>query len=224
MAKRARELQFATHQLVGVFLGLIGLCAFVFLLGIAMGGKKAALSARSGEKSPTETPSGTIQAEINAHARSAAGPGAESKVIPPDDQAAAKAPADKPADKPAGKTPTSPSGQPAEKPASKPSGDAAERPAQKPPAEPEAKKPAAAGSWFVQVAAVDVKPAAEAAARKLVQDGFPALVLDPFAGDKRTLYRVRVGPYPSKAEADKAKAKLAEAAKKKTTDYFLVKG
>ena len=34
MAKRARELQFSTHQLVGAFLGLIGLCAFVFLLGL----------------------------------------------------------------------------------------------------------------------------------------------------------------------------------------------
>lgn len=224
MAKRARELQFATHQLVGVFLGLIGLCAFVFLLGIAMGGKKAALSAKSGEMVSAETPSGTIQADLNAHARSVAGPGAESKTAPPEDKAAAKAPADKPMDKPAVKTPASPAGKPAEKPANKPAGDSADKPALKTPAEPEAKKPAAAGSWFVQVAAVDVKPAAEAAARKLVQGDFPAFVLDPFPGDKRTLYRVRVGPYPSKAEADKAKAKLAEAAKKKTTDYFLVKG
>ena len=70
MAKRGRELQFATHQLVGVFLGLILLCAFVFLLGISMGSKKTALAAKAGEKTAKPTiPAGTIQAELDAHVR-----------------------------------------------------------------------------------------------------------------------------------------------------------
>ena len=67
------------------------------------------------------------------------------------------------------------------------------------------------------------KPAAESIARKLEKDGFPTLVLDPLARDKRAVYRVRVGPYETKAEADKARIKLAETAKKKNADYFLVK-
>ncbi len=44
------------------------------------------------------------------------------------------------------------------------------------------------------------------------------------AKDKKSVYRVRVGPYPSKTEAEEAKAKLTEAMKKKKNDYFLVKG
>jgi DedD protein len=226
MAKRARELQFATHQLVGVFLGLIGLCAFVFLLGISMGSKKTALTAKSGEKAKTETPSGAIQAELEAHARNAADPGTEAprsgaaalkpgpetKPAQPEVKSGIKTPADKPASKPT------------EKPADKPAGEIGDKPAVKTSAEAEAKKTPATGSWFVQVAAVDEKPAAETVARKLEKDGFPALVIDPLARDKKTVYRVRVGPFPSKAEADKAKAKLAEASKRKTTDYFLVKG
>ncbi len=223
MAKRARELQFATHQLVGVFLGLIGLCAFVFLLGISMGSKKTALSAKSGEKTvKTETPSGAIQAEIDAQARNAASPGTESRpggaaAIKPGPETKPVGTSDKPALKP-------PSDKPASKPAAKPSDAGGDKPAVKAPAEPEAKKTPAAGSWFVQVAAVDEKAAAETVARKLEKDGFHALVMDPLAKDRKTIYRVRVGPFPNKAEADKAKAKLAEAAKKKTTDYFLVKG
>ncbi|MCX6560328.1 MAG: SPOR domain-containing protein [Candidatus Aminicenantes bacterium] len=227
MAKRGRELQFATHQLVGVFLGLIALCAFVFLLGISMGSKKTSLAAKAGEKTAKPAiPAGTIQSELDAHARSAgpeAKPGAiVPKADPPAVKSGAAAPASGPGEKPAVK----PSDKPADKPENKP----LDKPAAKTTApSAEVKKPAqapavTAGVWYVQVAAVDERAAAESVARKLEKDGFPTLVLDPLARDKRTVYRVRVGPYENKAEADKARIKLAEAAKKKNADYFLVKG
>ncbi len=202
MAKGARELQFATHQLVVVFLGLIALCVFVFLLGISMGSKRASLAAKAGEKaSRAETPASSIQAELDAQALQAAGGPLPEPVAP-------KSQADTPGTKTGASSPVT-------------------KPAVKPPAEkPEAKaKPAAsAAGWFVQVSASDEKPAAETLARKLEKEGFPVVVMDPLAKDKKIVYRVRVGPYESKAKAEEAKAKLAEAAKKKTVDYFLVKG
>lgn len=210
MAKGERELQVATHQLVVVFLGLIGLCVFVFLLGISMGSKRTALTAKAGEKAVRiETPAGSDGAGTDVQALDAAG------VRLPDPVAARSKTTEKPPAQPESK-PTEPA---ATKPADKP---AVKAPADKP--EAKAKPAAAAGGWYVQVAASDKKPDAETLAGRLEKDGYPVLVMDPLARDKKTVYRVRVGPYESKALAEEAKAKLAAAAKKKTVDYFLVKG
>ena len=53
--------------------------------------------------------------------------------------------------------------------------------------------------------------------------GFAAVVLDPLATDKKPVFRVRVGPYPSKTDAADAQAALATALNKKPADFFLVK-
>lgn len=226
MAKGERELQVATHQLVVVFLGLIGLCVFVFLLGISMGSKRTALAAKAGEKADRiETPAGSGRTGTEGQALDAAGIRLAEPV------AAKTKPADKPPaqpeTKPTAPAAAKPSDKPADKPAVKPAVKPVEKPAVKAPADkPEAKvKPAAAAAgWYVQVAASDKKPDAETLAEKLEKDGYPVLVMDPLARDKKSVYRVRVGPYENKALAEEAKAKLAAAAKKKTVDYFLVKG
>lgn len=222
MAKGERELQVATHQLVVVFLGLIGLCVFVFLLGISMGSKKTALAAKAGEKAVRiETPAGSARAGADTGALDAAG-------ARPAEPVPAKA---KPTEKPAAQresqaaapTVAKPTERPADKPAAKPSDKpAVKAPADKP--ETKAKPSASAAGWYVQVAASDKKPDAETLAGRLEKDGYPVLVMDPLTRDKKAVYRVRVGPYESKALAEEAKAKLAAAAKKKTVDYFLVKG
>jgi cell division septation protein DedD len=214
MAKSAREIQFSTQQLVGVFLGILALGIFVFLLGISVGKKQTAIAAGAGSPAAkpesvavrpplsADTTRSDIQKELDAHAQA-------------DPKAASKT---EPAAKP---------GEPAaDKPAVKPTDTAAEKPGIK--AEPAARKAAPAGEpasgWFIQVAAVTDKPAAASFAEKLQKDGYPALLIEPTAKDRKTIYRVRVGPYASKSEADEAKTKLTEALKKKKTDYFLVKG
>jgi cell division septation protein DedD len=222
MAKPSRELQFSTHQLIGVFLGILALGIFVFLLGVSIGKKQTLLAAAGGAASPPKTETAAprkpltadaapsdIQKELDAHARTTAPQPAPSKSEP----APLETPANKPADKPD------------VKPADKPAAAAPDKTPAKP--EPGAKKPLptdAAGGWFVQVAAVADKPAASAFAEKLLKDGYPALLIEPSAKDKKSIYRVRVGPYGSKGEADEAKNKLTEAMKKKKNDYFLVKG
>jgi cell division septation protein DedD len=207
MLKPSRELQFSTQQLVGVFLGILALGIFVFLLGISIGKKQTLLAAGSGAGAAPKPASvavkpplsadlvkSDIQKELDAHARSDQNPPAKSETSA------------KPLDRPADKTVDKGAAQP----------------------EPAAKKPAAgveaAGGWFIQVAAVTDKPAAAAFAERLQKDGYPAFLIEPTAKDNKSVYRVRVGPYPSKTEADEAKTKLTEAMKKKKNDYFLVKG
>ncbi len=216
MAKPSRELQFSTQQLIGVFLGILALGIFVFLLGISIGKKQTVLSAAGGaapkiENVAARTPltgdpaRSDIQKELDAHALSVQT--TPLKTGPPPSRI------------------ESPAGKPADKSAIKPSDSAPDKVPAKP--EPAAKKTApagAAGVWFVQVAAVADKPAAAAFAEKLQKDGYPVLLIEPSAKDKKSIYRVRVGPFGSKNEADEAMNKLTAAMKKKKNDYFLVKG
>ena len=78
------------------------------------------------------------------------------------------------------------------------------------------------GRFYVQIGAVTDKPAAKAFGEKAELLGFPARVLDPLATDKKEVFRVRIGPYATKAEADDSQGKIAAALKKKKTDFFIV--
>lgn len=121
--------------------------------------------------------------------------------------APAKPAAEKPADKPAAK--------PAEKPADKPAAakpeptpaPAAAKPADKPaPAAAVSGEPAGSG-FAIQVAALRERSEAESVARRLSGKGYAAYVLAPSAGTPR-MYRVRVGKFKERREADAVAAKL----------------
>jgi DedD protein len=82
------------------------------------------------------------------------------------------------------------------------------------PAPPQAKpEPAApqmtarAGTWIVQVVSLQDRSAATTIARRLSAKGYPAFVLDPGAGGPR-IYRVQVGGYTDKNEAEQASRRL----------------
>jgi cell division septation protein DedD len=100
-------------------------------------------------------------------------------------------------------------------PAAPPAKNAAAAPAVKPSAAP-TKQPAAvpavrtaepAGSgWAVQVQAVTAKSEADAIAKRLVAKGYPAFVMP--TGTNPVRYRIRVGKYPNKRDADAIGAKL----------------
>ena len=68
--------------------------------------------------------------------------------------------------------------------------------------------PVAAGSFVVQVTALRSGDAARTVAAELVAKGYPALVVDPAPGAPRAVYRVRVGPYADKSEADTVRDRL----------------
>jgi cell division septation protein DedD len=66
---------------------------------------------------------------------------------------------------------------------------------------------AAAGGYVVQVAAVKVRSEADTIAKRLASKGFPSFVTSPSAGDAR-VYRVRVGKYSDRREAESVARRL----------------
>ncbi len=221
--KEFRELQFSSTQLVFVFLAILVLGVFIFLLGVSVGKKQVQLSAEAGvpgqlkaekvaEKPtlPAESGAGEIQKELKSHQ--------QAKQEEAKQAAGGQKPAVKP-EAPAAKEKTGEAKPLTEtKKASETKAKAeTEKPAVK---VAESKKGA---QFYIQVGALGDRDAASTYAKKLEKEGFPALVLDPLPMDKKAVFRVRVGPYESKEEADAVRTKLAAALKKKTTDFFLVR-
>ena len=64
----------------------------------------------------------------------------------------------------------------------------------------------AARPWAVQVAALNVRAEADAVAKRLASKGYAAYVVAP--ADGATVFRVRVGKFSSRDEAEPVKAKL----------------
>ncbi|MHB8054858.1 MAG: SPOR domain-containing protein [Candidatus Aminicenantales bacterium] len=209
-----REMQISSGQLAAVIFSLLALCVLIFYLGIRVGTKKATDDAAAAAlKTPTQSaaPAKRIPAE----------PKPAEQTIPRTDLAAVNPPVAETKAKPAE---TKPAAKVETKPAA-----AEKKPAAietKPKTEPAKTKTAAgpSGTFYVQAGAVDTRPGAETLAQKIEGLGFRAIVLNPFAGDKKPLYRVRVGPYETKADAVSARDKLAAVLKKKPADFLIKTG
>lgn len=80
-----------------------------------------------------------------------------------------------------------------------------------------------ANIYYVQVGAFADEKAASSFAEKFKEKGFPVLVLPPFASDKKPVYRVRVGGYPSRERAEGIKEELARLKLKRRSDYFIIR-
>lgn len=87
------------------------------------------------------------------------------------------------------------------------------------------KKPPTAGKkelFYIQVGAFNNREPASAFAEEFKKKGYPALVLDPFPSDRKTVFRVRIGGYETKEKAEEVNSRLkSESTRKK--DYFVVK-
>jgi len=86
------------------------------------------------------------------------------------------------------------------------------------------KKPAAAPQnlYYIQVAALDSKDAATSFADQFKQRGYPAIVLEPFPTDSRPVFRVRIGGYETREEAEKILGQLQSESRRKV-DYFVIR-
>ncbi len=67
---------------------------------------------------------------------------------------------------------------------------------------------AGAGDWFLQMGAYSTRGVADSQVEKLKQLSVPAFVLVPSAGSADKLFKVRVGPYKDRAEAEQVKIRL----------------
>ena len=117
--------------------------------------------------------------------------------------AAAPAPAPRPA---AVEKPVAEKAAPAEKPAPA----HADAGASKPPAQiaaPAAPGTVASGGFAVQITALRDRGEADAIVKRLAAKGYPAYVVNPLPG-KPPVYRVQVGRFPERAEAERIASRL----------------
>jgi len=221
--KPFRELKFSSAHLIIVFLAILVLGVFIFLLGISVGKKQTQLTAMASGSPDIKTE------QVGQKPVIPTGAATQTKeTLPP------------------------PSAQPETKnalPSAKPAEDKKEASAIKEKSDetkpaPETKKPPETkesktepakkaappatlkqeGIFYVQIGAVTDRESADVFAQKVQKLGFPAIVKLPLALDKKSIYRIQIGPYDSKSNASGAQEKVAAALKKKKTDFFVVKG
>ncbi|MBD3415435.1 MAG: hypothetical protein GF421_13540 [Candidatus Aminicenantes bacterium] len=77
--------------------------------------------------------------------------------------------------------------------------------------------------FYIQVGAYTDRDSASRIADKYKNMGLKTYVIDPFPTDRRTIYRVRVGGYETRGEAEEVKANLMQRENKKSSDYFIIK-
>ena len=65
----------------------------------------------------------------------------------------------------------------------------------------------APGAWIVQVVSLQDRAAAASIAKRLAGKGYPAFIVDPASGGPR-IYRVQVGGYSDKNDAEQAARRL----------------
>lgn len=217
------EVQLSGKQLVFLFMSAVVVMVVVFLLGVNVGrGVRSAVgdtevlaqgdpSAPTGPDVPvpnaaTAEPAKPAQPELSYHdlllgaapaAGKATAAATDNDKTPPSEApppvAETLPPAPTPAPSPVASPP--PSARP-------PATETA--PAQAPAA---AAKPSGS-DWFLQTNAYSTQAVAEGEVAKLKQLNVPAFVLAPDATDRQKLFRVRVGPYASRAEAERASSRL----------------
>jgi len=76
--------------------------------------------------------------------------------------------------------------------------------------------------YYIQIGAFNKRDAAVSYAEQFKNKGYAIIILNPFSSDKRPVYRVRIGGFSSKEEAEKTKRELTSTEKKK--DFFIIKG
>jgi len=183
-----REIQLSGKQIVFLVMSAVVVAVVIFLLGVAVGrdlrGPEIPMSASLGtETVVSEDPPAQPAQELGYHDLLAGAAGS----------AGAQAPS------PSTPPPTPPVETiPPPIPDPVPEVPPSTRPA-----------PEVTGDWFLQVGAFSGRQAADGMVGNLKKLGVPAFVLVPTTGSPDRLFRVRVGPYGTQAEADGVRTRLA---------------
>lgn len=217
------EIQLTGKQLVFLFMATTVVAVVIFLCGVLVGRgvraeramaeastaapqpgtdtpPPAAPVTQSGEPSPATTEDLSYAKRLQGDEPKeqlkpgSASPGAETTAEPP-------TPAEGAAEKPA------------EKPTAKPTEKVAEKPAPPPSTRttaqtPSPSAPPAGSGWVVQVAALRDRGAAVSIVQRLTRKGFKAFLVEPTRGAPAPGYRVRVGPFQDRGQAEQASRRL----------------
>lgn len=76
--------------------------------------------------------------------------------------------------------------------------------------------------YYIQVAALNNREAANSFAEEFKKRGYPAVVFEPFPSDRRPVFRVRIGGYETREEAEKVLNQLRSESTRQI-DYFIIR-
>ncbi len=77
--------------------------------------------------------------------------------------------------------------------------------------------------YWIQVGAYSSQQNATTLAEEYKRKGYNVIVREPSSTDRRKLYRVRLGGYPTREKAEKVRNELARQENKKETDYLIIR-
>jgi DedD protein len=190
------EITLGTAKLLGLFFGLVIICAVFFALGYTLGRKSDIGLATPSAAAPLQTASNGSKPAGSASPQPAP-PMTFYKAVEQKDANPQLAPA------PADGTSTSPAAT-GQAPASSPGASSSGAQAQTSPSDPMGVLPTA--GYFVQVAAVSKQDDAEALVDALKKKQYPAFVASNSTTDK--LFRVQVGPFADIKDAEGMRTRL----------------
>jgi len=205
-AREHVERSHSARYLILIFLVCVATCGVFFSLGFLVGYNERA--SRSAPSTEVVTAPPVIPPTVN--------PPAESASATPQDAAADHAAPNSPG---TGVTPTGGAGANPPLPAEKPPNiappveqpPAAAKPAANPPSPPPPDAGEVGEGITLQVAALRTKQDAEALVDILKARGYPVFLVTPeYAHADDNLFRVQVGPFRIRADADKVRDKLAQ--------------
>ncbi len=198
-----REIQVSSTQLAIIFLGILIVGVVIFLLGVSVGKKHVQVAENANiiaQKEPEQ-----VKEKITTLPQ-----------IKPDE----------PPDRESVLKPTT--SEAAQTPAKKeilPEKSKTVPPKTEAKATPKAPRQTPTGGrnlYYVQVAALAEPSAAQTTAQRFRGMGYTVVVLDPQSTDRTPVYRVRVGGFQTREQADEVRTKLTAAAGGKS-DYFIVR-
>jgi DedD protein len=198
------QLSFTVRQAMVVFIGLLLALGTAYFLGLltGMAGREPARPSTEAAE-PTHVPTARVRIAALAPSPTPIHPPASSPIPPFPKPVLGKEPTGKPTiqffEDGSESEPTPSAGQAARSPAPRTASPAANE----------------AGEFWVQVTSVSSEREARARRDKLVHRGYHARV-EPVEGPKGSVYRVRVGPYRSRVEAEHASERLTREEKVKT--------
>ncbi len=198
MDSQDTEITLGTAKLLGLFFGLVIICAVFFALGYTLGRKSDTGLAAAAPTAPLQTTSSGSKPAGSASTQPAP-PMTFYKAVEQKDANAQLTPAS--AD--AGPT-TPPAASSAVSPGTSSTAGQAQPPQTANPPDPMA--PIPMGGYFVQVAAVSKQDDAEALVDALKKKQYPAFVAAASSTDK--LFRVQVGPFGDIKDAEAMRSRL----------------
>lgn len=193
MVRNYREIQVSSTVLVFIILSIIILGAVIFFIGVQVGKKQADLMVKNMMALKTQE---IVSAPV---------------ALAPVEETATTS-SQQPAET-ATETPvrTQPVTKPTDQQVSQTTARTTQPPATSPP-RTNTTTPrtgtATAGNYFIQVGAFTDRPSARLEAEKYRKQGYNSLVKEPFDRDRKPLYRVWVGGYKTREEAQKVLSEL----------------